>query len=190
MTSGARVVLALFAAVLAIALIAVGGYLLTRETPVECVEGELQDNAFRADGSVLPRVESFPTVEQAESFICRRIPHPRDTDGLAIKEVRVARKLNLGRTIEGEGGADIEIDYAAERDTQLAFTFGAFFPPLPLPRNGDDGIALQGVDAIVNRAGDAGTIQWNKGQWTFTGGTDGEGGFTLDDLLRVLESVR
>jgi hypothetical protein len=190
MTSGAKVVIVMFAAVIAIALFVVAAFLLTNEPAVRCVEGELQDNAVRPDGSVLPRVETFSTLDEAESFICRRIPHPRDTGDFALQEVRVARELNLGRTIEGEGGADIEIDYGSGDDASVAFTFGAFFPPISLPANGGETMLIRGKHAIVTRAGDAGTVQWNDGQWTFTGGTEGAGGFSFDDMLRILESVR
>ena len=113
MTSGAKVVIAMFGAVGAIAVFVVVAFLLTDQPAVRCVEGELQDTAVRADGSVLPRVETYTTLEEAESFICRRIPHPRDTGDLALREVRVARERNLGNTIEGEGGASTEIEYTA-----------------------------------------------------------------------------
>jgi hypothetical protein len=191
MTSGAKVVIVMFAAVIAIALFVVAAFLLTNKPAVKCVEGEMQDNAVRPDGSVLPRVETFSTLDEAESFICRRIPHPRNTGDFVLKEVRVARKLSLGRTIEGEGGADIEIDYAPEGQETPSFSFGAFFPPIPLPSGAHETISLQGVDALLARAGDAAaTVQWNKGSWTFTAGAEFDDQLSLDDLLRILETVR
>jgi hypothetical protein len=190
MTSGARVVIVMFAAVIAIALLVVAAFLLTNERAVRCVEGELQDNAVRPDGSVLPRVETFSTLEEAESFICRHIPHPRNTGGLNLARVRVARELNLGRTIEGEGGASIEFEY--ESDHVLQLRLQVTFPPEDEAEDvegpGVERISLRGVSAILQSI-DAGTrVFWTQGGFSYF--ADARTGFDRDTLLRVLESVR
>jgi hypothetical protein len=189
-TSGAKVVIAMFAATGAIAAFVVVAFLLTNAQAVRCVEGEMQDNAVRPDGTVLPRVETFSTLEEAESFICRRIPHPRDTGNLTLREVRVARELSLGKTIEGEGGADIEIDYAADGSAAGALAFAVVFPPIPLPEGAGELISVRGEDAILASVRTAATVQWNKGDFTFSAGAEFSPDFSLEDLLAILESVR
>ncbi len=188
MTSGAKVVLVMFGSVLAIAAFVVAAFLLTDGPAVRCVTGELQDNAVRADGSVLPRVETFSTIEEAEGFICRRIPHPRDIDGLTLSEVRVARERNLGDTIEGEGGANVELEYA--RPDGAIFALAVVFPSVPFTEFSGERIAVQGQEAMLQNPGGIVTVQWNKDGWTFSAGAELEVDFTLEAMLDLLESIR
>jgi hypothetical protein len=189
MTSGAKVVVAMFGAVGAIALLAVIAFLLMDDQAVRCVEGELQDNAVRADGSVIPRVETFESLEEAEAFICRRIPHPRETGDFTLSAVRVARERNLGDTIEGEGSADVELDYAALPDG-ATFNFGVSFPPEPVEGDPADHIEIGGSEAVLKQNEDLASVQWNRDGWTIYVPAQLTANFEAADLMEILESVR
>jgi len=190
-TSGAKVVILMFASVLAIAALVVVAFLLTKEPAVRCVEGEMQDNAVRADGSVLPRVETFSTLGAAEAFICRRIPHPRATGDLMLREVRVARELSLGKTIEGEGGASIEIEYASGR-AAASLRLAVKFPEVPLPEAtaAEERVRIQGREGFLFSRDGLTLAQWNKGGFTFAAEARLDAAFTLEDALAALETVR
>jgi hypothetical protein len=189
MTSGAKVVIAMLGAVGAIAIFAVIAVLVTNDDRVRCVEGELQDNAVGPDGRVRPRVETFGTLEEAEAFICHRIPHPRRPDDLNLTTVRVARERNLGDTIEGEGGASIELEYGASAGAD-SFAVALTLPPMALPVDTVQPITIRGEDAVLFNVGEVATAQWNEGAWTIAGRAILDTDFTLEDFLRVLESVR
>jgi hypothetical protein len=189
-TSGAKVVLVTLGGVVAVAIFVVAAFLLTDTNNLRCVEGELQDNALRPDGSVLPRIESFETIEDAEAFICRRIPHPLDTGDLILRRVHVARQLNLGKTIEGEGGASIEFEYELDYVPQLRLQVA--FPPQDESEAVEgptvERITLRGVSAFLQSI-DAGTrVVWTQGDFSYF--ADARTGFDRATLLRILESIR
>jgi hypothetical protein len=188
-TSGARVVIAMFGAVAALTVLVVAAFLLTDEPAVRCVEGELQDNAARPDGTVLPRVETFATLGEAESFICRRIPHPRSTGDLTLTQVRVARERNLGETIEGKGGASMELEYWLDDVSRLRLL--VTFPP-----EGESGvegpppeeITIRGEPALLQGV-DSGTyVLWAREGFSFFAAA--APGVERSALLQMLESVR
>jgi hypothetical protein len=180
----------MFGGVALVTLAVIVGFLLTHEEPLRCVEGELQDNATRPDGSVLPRVETFDNLRDAEEFICRRIPHPRDTQGFTLTTVRVARERNLGDTIEGEGGADIEFTYAWEGGGR-GFEFSVWFPQELLPSGaGWQETRLDGKDALVREAAGITSLRWNRGGFSYAAQAELGNTFDLSALISVLESVR
>jgi hypothetical protein len=184
----------MFAAVAAITVAVIAAFLVFGDEGVRCVEGEMQDNATRPDGSVLPRVERFSTFAEAEAFICRSIPHPRQTEGLTLREVRVARERSLGDTIEGEGGAELEADYLS-MDGQVTHivTFGAAFPPRPLLTESGQPLSINGRDGVLipgEPGGEPTEVVWNQDGWTLRSSATLDPDFRLQALLDVLESVR
>ena len=180
----------MFGAVLAIAVVVVVAFLLTDGGRVVCVEGELQDNARRADGSFLPRVETFAARGEAESFICRRIPYPRSTGDLMLQTVRVAREQNLGSTIEGEGGASIELEYANSVGGPARLVLQVTFPPLDIPRADGQTARIQGQQALVLDDEIAATVYWNRSGLSFVALGRFAGDFDRDALLAAANSVR
>jgi hypothetical protein len=183
----------MFAAVAAITVAVIAAFLVFGDEGVRCVEGEMQDNATRADGSVLPRVERFSTFTEAEAFICRSIPRPRQTEGLTLRQVRVARERNLGDTIEGEGGAELEADYLRMDQVTHIVTFGAAFPPSPLPRESGQPLSINGRDGVLipgEPGGEPTEVLWNQDGWTLRSSATLDPDFRLQALLDVLESVR
>ena len=199
--SGAKVVLALFGATLAVAVLAVTAFLLTDEDRLLCVEGELQDNAVDAEGRFIPRKESFATIEEAEAFVCKRVPHPRDTGGLVLQSVEVVRDTNLGTLIEGDGGFSLSLRYLQDAEgTTPEFgtwdlTFMATLPPASGTSDsivGGDAITLGGEPAAILQAPgeDSATVFWDRDSFNFEATANIDDELTLEDLLSILESVR
>ena len=194
MSSGARVVIALLGAVGAIAVLAVIVFLVTDEPGVRCVEGELQDNPTAAGGQVRPRVAVFRTRPEAEAFVCRRIPYPRDTRDLELKLVRVAREGRLADLIEGSAGATIELEYdtAAGEPTgiplRLSVSFLTTSPPFEAPF--DQKLKVRGRDADLVMLEEMTVVRWQREGFTFVAFARLSPGFTLEELRRLLDSVR
>jgi hypothetical protein len=180
---------------LAVALIAVAAFLLTDEDNLQCVEGELQDNAVDANGRFIPRIETFSTVEEAEAFVCKHVPHPRDAGDLSLTGVEAVRDTNLGSLIEGEGRAALTFLYgpAGQEDAPPA-TLGVAvsFPPLgvpPLETPAED-LTIAGHDALLVRDDRDTLVFWSTSDYDFAASARLVDGFSLEDMLAVLESVR
>ncbi len=190
MSSGARVVIAMFGGVAALTVLIVGAFFLTDTGNLRCVEGELQDNARDASGNFVPRVESFATVAEAEAFICRKLPRPRRTSGLALAGVSTTRSHNLGSVIEGTGGAVTEFSYVGDEPASfLDLTVG--FPESRPETSGEETLRLLGVEAELTRAQDGGAIlTWDKGGMSFRARAGFGAGFDFEDMLVMLESIR
>ena len=192
MSSGAKLVLAMLGSTLAVALIAVAAFLLTDEPRLRCVEGELQDNQIGSDGRFVPRTETFATVGEAESFVCRPIPHPRDTAGLALNDVEVVRTTNLGKLIEGTGRAIVTIRYSQATSTDPSFSLEVSFPSLDDPELGGspEPVTVAGQDASLVRTAGAIFVYWTATQIDFAGSSEMDDAASLDQLLTLLDSVR
>lgn len=191
MTSGARIVLALFGGTIAIALVAVAAFLLTDDSRLLCVEGELQDNQLDANGRFLPRVESFATREEAEAFICHHVPYPRETAGMMLQSVVVTRNTNLGKLIEGTGSANVALDYGFDGEPPR-LTLAATLPAAAAePAPDGEPLDLAGTRATLTQAsGEDVYVSWEKAGFHFVAlGRLGDD-LQLEDLLRILESVR
>ena len=194
--SGARVVLALFGATLAVAVLAVAAFLLTQEDKLLCVEGELQDNQVDAQGRFVPRVESFSTLEEAEAFICHRVPHPRETAEMQLQGIEVIRDTNLGELIEGTGVATVALTYGSEEEPGRRLTFTATLPVTSRAGvssiEGTDVIRLGGNQAALLQTpgDDDATIFWNRNNFHFAATATLDDDLTLEALISILESVR
>jgi len=194
-TSGAKVVLAMLAGVAAVAVFVVAAFLLTDTANLRCVEGELQDNRVAPDGTMYPRVESFVTIEEAEAFVCRRLPYPRDLDGLSLTTVRVARERNLAKTIEGEGGVFMEYEYALGGEPAVLRLGVNFPPPRSLPGREGDALSIQDQKGVISEATSQTGIQslnvaWIKGGFYFDATAHIGPDFGRERLVKILESVR
>lgn len=192
LSSGAKVVLALLGATLAIALIAVAGFLLTDEESVRCVEGQLQDNEVGADGQFIPRTETFATVEEAEAFVCKRVPHPRDTDDLTLTDVEVTRTTNLGQLIEGTGRATVTFLYAPSAEAEPVFSLDVTFPSRGVPdvEAPVEEITVAGQEAALVRPERGAFVYWSADGFDYASGSTLEGPLTLEEMLAILDSVR
>jgi hypothetical protein len=192
--SGAKVVLVMFGATLAIALIAVAAYLLTDEAKLLCVEGELQDNQVDANGQFIPRTEEFDTFEEAEAFICHRLPYPRETSGMQLQGVVVTRTTNLGELIEGTGSATVALGYGSEGGPER-LTLAATLPVTSAAEAsivGGDAIMLGENEAMLLQSpgDDSLTVIWDRDNFHFVATAALDDDLTLETLLTVLESVR
>jgi hypothetical protein len=187
--SGAKVVIAIFGAVLAIAVLAVAGFLLTEDDKLLCAEGELQDNQVDAAGNFIPRTETFATIEEAEAFVCKHIPRPRETGDLSLNDISVTRTSNLGGLIEGTGGFTLDLTY---QDGSGDLLFEAFSPPFLAPENEEDFEPIRiGDDAgQLIQAGTDTTITWERELFAYRATAALTDDFSLDDLIAILESVR
>jgi hypothetical protein len=189
--SGAKVVLAMLGGTLAIALVAVAAFLLTDEGNLRCVEGELQDNAVRSDGTFEPRRETFATLEEAEAFVCKRVPHPRELGVLTLREVEVVRSTNLGSLIEGEGSATVSFVYESPGGPSPDLGVGVSFPPQGVPRVDapSEMRTIAGHDALLITREGSTFVYWSTADFDFAAAIV-DPSLSLDDLLAVLESVR
>jgi hypothetical protein len=185
--SGPKVVLAIFASIIVITILAVGAFLLTDDPSVKCVEGTLQDNQVALDGHYLPRTESFTTMADAESFVCRRIPQPRDTVSAVLTQVSVTRTTNLGKLIEKEGGAIVDQQYASP-DGGTAFSLQVIFPsPLwPELPAGNETVKIRGHTAQVQHDAGTSTFTWTEGDFFYTASS----AMDPDAFVTLLQSVR
>ncbi len=192
MSSGAKVVLAMLGGALAIALIVMAAFLLTDEPNLLCVEGELQDNQVGPDGSFLPRTETFATVAGAEAFVCRRIPHPRNTAGLALSDVEVVRTTNLGQLIEGDGRAVVTFRYSRDESGQPPISLEVSFPSLGGPEieAPSEPVSLAGQAASLVRTGQGALVYWSAAGFDFAGVSQADDPDSLSRLLALLDSVR
>lgn len=193
MTSGAKVVLAMLGGALAIALIMVAAFLLTDEGNLLCVEGELQDNEVGPDGQFLPRVETFATIEEAEAFVCKHVPHPRDTGGLVLLDVGVVRSTNLGTLVEGDGRAAVTFHYGSSTAERPPLSVQVSFPPQGPPDfvPGDtETITVAGNEAALVQPEQGAFVYWTDDGFDFATSSTLDGPITLDELLRILDSVR
>jgi hypothetical protein len=181
----------MFGGTLAIALLVVAAFLLTDDSKLLCVEGELQDNQFDANGQFVPRVESFATRQEAEAFICHQVPYPRQTAGMTLQGVVVTRNTNLGNLIEGTGSANVALDYGFGAGP-ARLTLAAILPGYSAtPAQGGEPITLQGTQATLQEAsGDDVAVIWDKGNFHFVAHGRLGDDFPLEDLLQILESVR
>lgn len=176
---------------LAIALLAVAAFLLTDDSKLLCVEGELQDNQLDANGRFLPRVESFATREEAEAFICHSVPYPHETAGMTLQSVVVTRNTNLGKLIEGTGSANVALEYGFA-DEPARLTLAATLPAAAAePAPDGEPIDLAGTQATLTQAsGEDVYVSWDEAGFNFVAlGRLGDD-LQLEDLLRILESVR
>jgi hypothetical protein len=193
MSSGAKVVLAMLGGTLAIALLAIAGFLLTDEGNLRCVEGELQDNPIDAGNVVRSRVEYYTAVEDAEAFVCHRVPHLRELGGLTPGEIKVTRLTNLANLIEGAGAATIEFDYASPRLEQ-ALHVSVFLPEieLPLVEGPHEVVTVQG-QAAYYRVTDGDPwytqVQWSQGGFSY-GVTLLDREIDFETLIAILNSIR
>jgi hypothetical protein len=191
-TSGAKVVIAMLGSTLLIALLVLTAFLLVDDNNIRCVEGELQDNRVGQDGTFEPRRETFATLEEAEAFVCKRIPYPRDTGDLVLTEVDVLRSTNLGTLIEGDGNASISFAYARSPDEPAVLGLQVSFPPQGVP--GIDAsverITVAGDEAILLRPERGAFVYWSNGGFDFAGGSQLGESLTLEEMLAILESVR
>lgn len=184
-------ILVTFAGVLAIAIFAVVAFLLTDTPNLRCVEGELQNNTLAADGSFQPRVESFATLDEAEAFICRALPYPRQTHGLDLTGVVVTRATNLGTLIEGEGSAIVAMAYAPDAGAPPRLTLAVTFPAQSAPEaTGGERLTVQGQRGTLARGPDDVYVTWDKNDFRFVAQAKLDSGFSLEDVLAILESVR
>jgi hypothetical protein len=185
--SGPKVVLAIFASIIVITILAVGAFFLTDDPSVKCVEGTLQDNQLASDGQYLPRTESFTTMADAESFVCRSIPQPHDTAGAVLTQVSVTRTTNLGKLIEKEGGAIVDQQYASS-DGGTAFSLDVTFPsPLwPELPTGDELVKIRGHTAQVQHVAGTSTFTWTEGDFFYTASS----AMNADAFVTLLQSVR
>jgi hypothetical protein len=189
-TSGAKVVLAMAAMTLTIALVVLAAFFLISDDSVACVEGEMQDNALGPDGQFMPRTETFATLEEAEAFVCKHIPHPRDTGPLALQHITVTRSHNLGRLIEGIGYTETEFVYtSAQPGVGLTLTVDH---PGHAPETGQHAtLKLNGVTAEkLPSSNGSEVLVWEKDGYGY--GADASLGEGLDSeaLLAILESIR
>lgn len=192
MSSGAKIVLAMLGGTLAVAFIAVAAFLLTDEPRLLCVQGELQDNQIGSDGRFVPRTETFATVGEAESFVCRPIPHPRDTAGLVLNDVEVVRTTNLGKLIEGTGRAIVTFSYSPDGTAKPAVSLEVSFPSLGDPEleGSLEPVTVAGQNASLVRTAGAVFVYWTTTQIDFAGSTEKDDAASLDQLLNLLDSVR
>lgn len=192
MSSGARVVLAIFGGVAAITLLAVAAFLLTDEESVRCVEGELQDNAVDEQGRFLPRTETFASIDEAEMFVCRRLPHPRDTGDLALEGVEVTRTTNLGGLIEGDGSATASFLYTAEEGERSLLRVSVSFPAQGVSRADErpETVMIADEEAFLVPADGGAAVYWSTEDFDFEARAAFNDTFTREELLPVLESIR
>ncbi len=190
--SGAKVVLAMLGGTLAVALIAVAAFLLTDEPNLRCVESELQDNQVGPDGRFLPRTETFATVEEAEAFVCRRIPHPSNTAELDLSGVEVVRTTNLGQLIEGDGRAVVTLRYSRDDTVVPMFSLRVSSSAQGLPEINapSEPITVVANAAILVREAGGAMVYWSAGGFDFAGASTQDDPASLAALLALLDSVR
>lgn len=193
MTSGARLVLALLGGALAVALLTVAGFLLTDDANLLCAEGELQDNAVGADGQFLLRIETFATVDEAEAFVCKHVPHPRDTGNLVLLDVGVVRTTNLGQLVEGDGRAAVTFHYGTPASRQPDLSVQVSFPiqgPPDFVAGDAETFMLAGEEATLVLPEQGAFVYWTHDGFDFATSSTLGGPVALDEVLRILESVR
>ena len=192
MSSGAKLVLAMLGATLAIALVAVAAFLLTDEAAVRCAEGDLQDNEVGVAGRFLPRTETFATIAEAEAFVCRRFPHPREPGPFVLSSVEVERTTNLGELIEGNGRAIIRLAYTRDASSDLAATYEVAFPSLGEPEYGTafEEVTVAGHEAGLEYTAKGTAVFWTADGFDYFAELIQEDSTDLEPLFTLLESVR
>jgi hypothetical protein len=195
MSSGSRLVIAIFAGVAMIAAVAVGGFLLSggRGDRLECVRGEETVNPKSPEGLTLPLTRGFATIAEAEAFICHRVAYPRDLNGWRLQGVNAMRSHNLGEIIEGKGFASVSIAYTDDRPgTSLRFEVSPF--SLVLPESSQQRqIRVRGQPAVLQRGGpgaEFADVTWHRDGLDILATAILGDGFSERDFLTVLESVR
>ena len=191
--SGSRLVLAMLGGALAIGLLALAAFFLTREDNLLCVEGELQDNRVGPDGLFLPRTESFATVEEAQAFVCRRVPHPRNTGDLVLRDVAVVRTTNLGRLVEGDGRSALTFHYTEPGSDQPVLSVQASFPSQGAPDFGDasiEQVRVAGNEATLARPEQGVFVYWTDDSFDFAVSSTLADPQQQGELLQILDSTR
>jgi hypothetical protein len=131
-------------------------------------------------------------VEEAEAFVCKRIPHPRDTGPLVLRDVEVVRTTNLGQLIEGSGSATVSFRYARQPDAEPVFSVEVSFPASGVPDLEEgpvDRISVAGHEAALVRPERGAFVYWSAdGFDVAAGGLLSD--LPLEDMLAILDSTR
>jgi hypothetical protein len=109
--------------------------------------------------------------------------------------VEAVRDTNLGSLIEGEGRASLTFLYGpAGRDDAPPATLGVAvsFPPLGVPalETPAEDLTIAGHDALLVRDDRGPLVYWSTADYDFAASARLDDGFSLEDMLAVLESVR
>jgi hypothetical protein len=194
-TSGARVVIALLGGALAIAGLVVVVFLLTDKGNLQCDEGEASTNPTAPNGAPLPLNRTFDSVSDAESFICHRVAYPRDTRGFDLATIGGVRTRGLADIIDGEGFAEVALAFArppASQSFELRVTPFTYEGLNALEASSPEAIRIQRepVELVRDAANNRAIVQWQKGGLMFRAEAQLGDGFSLEELLQILETTR
>ena len=173
---------------------------LSAATPLRCVTGRAAQNPTVADQRdpsrrlTLPTNQTFATVEEAEAFICLRVPQPRDTGDWSLVSVRAERSHSLAQFLNGTGYRALDIFY---RNDALHLAFDLHVTPSRTEIEGSGPprpFAIGDIQGkLYSRPSDAMgpgvfTLTWTQAGFSFM--AMGTGAVPVEAILPVLESIR
>jgi DNA-binding CsgD family transcriptional regulator len=164
-----------------------------RPVPPQCVTGPRADNPTVQSPSgttiTMPTNERFPTVEEAEAWICLDVPQADLLHGWRIMGVSAERSHSLSEFVQGLGHRRIDVVYIREPQVLR----------VELTTPGDFEIVGAGEERKITIGGEPATL-WTKdnaltAQWKVNGVpvialiTSG-GDRALREAMPLLESIR
>ena len=183
----------------------------------ECVGGEAADNPLGPDGADLSRQELFPSVEQAEAFLCVDIPQFPPADGWAVRQVNALRSHSLNAFDGGDWTAGAQAfkyteTYYGNETLQSFVTLIVYPDDLPErsgigivcgpPLASDAGVAeevevsVQGFETTFwvveepSQGEPSASLCWERGDLSFFAGISFRTGLDVQsDVLPLLDSL-
>jgi hypothetical protein len=162
----------------------------------DCVSGaDAQNPTPDPSGLTLPENRVFSTIEEAQAFVCFRIPYPRDTEGWQFQAANALRSHDLGTLLQdARGFRRVMLGYDDGHDGSLLrieVIYGSIGEVSG--GGGEEQTTIHGAPATIATGGPFPAfmgVHWEEGSVGFLATASLTPEFTREDVLRILESIR
>jgi hypothetical protein len=162
----------------------------------ECMSGADARNATDdSSGLTLPENRVFSTIEEAQAFVCFRIPYPRDVGSWHFQGANVLRSHDLGTTLQdARGFRRVLLGYDDGRSGTL-LRIEVIYGGIGEVSGGgaEEQTTIHGAPATVATGGPFPAfmgVHWEEHGIGFLATASLTPEFTRKDVLRILESIR
>ena len=195
--SGAKVVIAILGALVAVVGIVLLGFALFEPEGAPCATGEAAENPF-VNGRYEKRNELFTTVNDAEAFICHSVPELA-AEGWALERIAAERTVPIEFLVEGDGLGVVTLGYledASGRPLTVDATpnFGqSYFASRIPPQRTEEPVLIRGLSGTAYGFGinpDFVTVIWVDDTLEHRATAQLTPDFELAQLIDVLQTLR
>lgn len=143
--------------------------------------------------SYLPTSGTFASIEEAQTFICHEVAHPRSTPGWTVENISASRSGPAASVGRGDGFASVTLDYSRPNNptADLRIEVSPYHID-PIVYGIVDQVEIMGTQAnlIEGLDGNHYVMQWEAGGFSFYVEARLTDSFGLPDLYEVLNSIR